>query len=57
MSFKKLIPNESGIPNQSIDSTKVRKEHGYWKNEMRKRRCNKYEHMSYWQIVSTCSAL
>jgi hypothetical protein len=57
MSFKKLIPNETGIPNQLDDAAKVRKAHGYWKKEMKKRRCQKYEHMSYWEVVSTCTAL
>lgn len=57
MYFKKLIPNENGIPNLNSDAHKVRNEHAYWKGEMRKRRCQKYEHMSYWQVISTCTAL
>lgn len=57
MNFKKVLPNETGIPNHLDDAENVRKELGYWKNEMKKRRCQKYDHMSYWQVVSTCTAL
>ena len=52
-----LIPNEAGLPSQSKSAQKLRSGLHVWKSENRKKEINKSSTLSYWQTVSSCSAL
>lgn len=51
------IPNKTGLTKNDDHSDHLVKEISHWRKEKEKRQCEKFSKMSYWQKVSSCSAL
>jgi len=55
-----LVEENDAIQNETIAPRKSRhlfNEHDKWKAQQKKRKCNEYSSMRYWQQVSHCSIL
>ncbi len=51
------MPQKNGIPGETKDSQTIRKEIKYWKLQSKERKCSDFSEMSYWEVMSTNSAL
>lgn len=54
--LRDVIPNPAVIPCTYLNSEKLRKEHGRWREEMDKNRCKNFSDLHYWENVSICNA-
>ncbi len=51
------MPQKNGIPGKNKDSQEIRNEIKYWKLQNKMRKCSDFSDMSYWEVMSTNSAL
>ncbi|SHJ12075.1 hypothetical protein SAMN04488508_105392 [Aquimarina spongiae] len=51
------MSNKNGISNKDKTAQDLRTEINYWKNKRNQRTCKQFSKMSYWEVVSTNSAL
>ncbi|GGX06536.1 hypothetical protein [Aquimarina muelleri] len=51
------MSQKNGVSGEKKDSQIIRKEINYWKAQSKKRKCSDFSEMSYWEVMSTNSAL
>ena len=48
---------KNGISSDSQKGKELRKEIDYWKNKTNQRKCKEFSQMSYWEMITTNTAL
>lgn len=51
------MSSKNGISSTSRNAKNLRNEINYWKKQKNNRKCTNYAEMSYWEILSTNTAL
>lgn len=51
------MPNKNETSQTNKNSRQLKTEISYWKTQNEKRKCTNYSEMSYWEILSTNTAL
>ena len=57
MNIKQTIIQPNGMVRKTEDAKKVKKEIEYWKKHRNDRKCREFDEMSYWEVMSTNTAL
>lgn len=57
MEIKQTIIQPNGMVRKTEDAKKVKKEIEYWKKHRNNRKCREFDEMSYWEVMSTNTAL